>query len=107
MLSPELERKKSRNLPRKELSKGESISVNIGCWNVQYFKTAQLYFCSVTDNFDILTVSENSLFAEQLQMPKNVTNGSTEIYGVSAHDNSSILSGQIAHWSMASVCRTV
>ena len=64
------------------------ISLNIGCWNVQYFKTAQLYFRSIIDDFDILAISEHSIFAEQLKMPKNVTNGSIEIHGVSAHDNS-------------------
>ena len=38
-------------------------------------------------------------------MPKNVTNGSVEIHGVSAHDNPPILSGQIAHGGVALVWR--
>ena len=38
-------------------------------------------------------------------MPKNVTNGSVEVHGVSAHDNPPILSGQIAHGGVASVWR--
>ena len=38
-------------------------------------------------------------------MPKNVTNGSIEIHGVSAHDNPPILSGQIAHGGLALVWR--
>ena len=38
-------------------------------------------------------------------MPKNATNGSTEIHGVSAHDNLPILFGQIAHGGVALVWR--
>ena len=38
-------------------------------------------------------------------MPKNVTNGSIEIHGLSAHDNPPILSGQIAHGGVALVWR--
>ena len=38
-------------------------------------------------------------------MPKNVTNGSIEIHGISAHDNPPILSGQIAHGGVALVWR--
>ena len=53
----------------------------------------------------ISSISEHSLFAEQLKMPKNVTNGPIEIHGVSAHDNPPILSGQIAHGGVALVWR--
>ena len=38
-------------------------------------------------------------------MPKNVRNGCIEIYGVGAHDNPPILSGQIAHGDVALVWR--
>ena len=31
---------------------------------MQYFKTAQLYFKSIVDQFDILAISEHSLFEE-------------------------------------------
>ena len=38
-------------------------------------------------------------------MPKNVTNGSLDIHGVSAHDNPPIPSGQTAHGGVALVWR--
>ena len=38
-------------------------------------------------------------------MSKNVTNGSIEIHGVSAHDNPPILSGHIAHGGVALMWR--
>ena len=52
-----------------------------------------------------MAISEHPLFAEQLKIPKNVTNGSVKIDRVSAHDNPPILSGQIAHGGVALVWR--
>ena len=59
----------------------------IQCWNVQYFKTAQLYFKSIIDQFDILAISEHSLFEEQLGILKTATDGTYNYHAVSASDN--------------------
>ena len=52
-----------------------------------------------------MAISEHFLFAEQLQMPKSITNGSIEIHRVNALDNPPILSGQIADGGVALVWR--
>ena len=72
-------------------------SLNIGCWNVQYFKTAQLYFKSIIDQFDILAISEHSLFEEQLGILKTATDGTYNYHAVSANDNPRIISGEQTH----------
>ena len=71
-------------------------SLNIGCWNVQYFKTAQLYFKSIIDQFDILAISEHSLFEKQLGILKTATDGNYNYHAVSESDNPRIISGEKA-----------
>ena len=80
---------------------GVFSSLNIGCWNVQYFKTAQLYFKSIIDQFDILAISEHSLFEEQLGILKTATDGTYNYHAVSASDNPRIISGEKAHGGVA------
>ena len=72
-------------------------SLNIGCWNVQYFKTTQLYFKSIIDQFDILAVSEHSLFEEQLGILQTATDGTYNYHAVSTSDNPRIICGEQAH----------
>ena len=64
---------------------------------MQYFKTAQLYFKSIIDQFDILAISEHSLFEEQLGILKTATDGTYNYHAVSASDNPRIISGEKAH----------
>ena len=45
----------------------------LGCWNLQYFGTAQLHFKSIFNCFDIFGISEHSLFQEQLDLIKAAT----------------------------------
>ena len=59
---------------------------------MQYFKTAQPYFKSIIDQFDILAVSEHSLFEEQLGILKTATDGTYNYHAVSASDNPRIIS---------------
>ena len=68
---------------------------------MQYFKTAQLYFKSIIDQFDILAVSEHSLFEEQLGILKTATDGTYNYHAVSASDNPRIISGEKAHGGVA------
>ena len=68
---------------------------------MQYFKTAQLYFKPLVNNFDIFAISEHSLFDEQLDIFK-ITFGETyNFHAVSASDNPSILSGEKGHGGVA------
>ena len=64
---------------------------------MQYFKTAQLYFKSIIDQFDIIAISEHSLFEEQLGILKTATDGTYNYHAVSASDNPRIISGEQAH----------
>ena len=68
---------------------------------MQYFKTAQLYFKSIIDQFDILAISEHSLFEEQLGILKTATDGTYNYHAVSASDNPRIISGEQAHGGVA------
>ena len=68
---------------------------------MQYFKIAQLYFKSIIDQFDILAVSEHSLFEEQLGILKTATDGTYNYHAVSASDNPRIISGEQAHGEVA------
>ena len=68
---------------------------------MQYFKTAQLYFNSIIDQFDILAISEHSLFEEQLGILKTATDGTYNYHAVSASDNPRIISGEQAHGGVA------
>ena len=68
---------------------------------MQYFKTAQLYFKFIIDQFDILAISEHSLFEEQLGILKTATDGTYNYHAVSASDNPRIISGKQAHGGLA------
>ena len=68
---------------------------------MQYFQTAQLYFKSIIDQFDILAVSEHSLFEEQLGILKTATDGTYIYHAVSASDNPRIINGEKAHEGVA------
>ena len=68
---------------------------------MQYFKTAQLYFKSIIDQFDILAISEHSLFEEQLGILKTATDGTYNYHAVSASDNPRIISGEQGHGGVA------
>ena len=68
---------------------------------MQYFKTAQLCFKSIIDQFDILAISEHSLFEEQLGILKTATDGTYNYHAVSASDNPRIISGEQAHGGVA------
>ena len=70
-----------------EVILNKHISVKIGFWNVQYFKTALLYFKSLINRFDILAISEHCLFEEQLRILKTATDSSYNYHAVSANDN--------------------
>ena len=50
-----------------------SSSLILGCWNVQYFRSAQLYFKSLIECFDIFPISEQFLHEEQLDFLKSGT----------------------------------
>ena len=68
---------------------------------MQYFKTAQLYFKSIIDQFDVLAISEHSLFEEQLGILKSATDGTYNYHAVSASDNLCIISGEKTHGGVA------
>ena len=57
--------------------------LSTGCWNVRYFKTAQLYFKSIINSFDILALSEHCLFEEQHSLLKSGTDGTYNYHAVS------------------------
>ena len=69
----------------------------LGYWNLQYFGTAQLYFKSIFHCFDILGISERSLFQEQLDLIKAATGNTYNCHAASAFDNPAVVSGKIAH----------
>ena len=68
---------------------------------MQYFKTAQLYFKSLNEYFDIFAVSKHCLFDEQLDLLKCSTDHTYECIAVSAIDNPLLLRGQSAHGGVA------
>ena len=53
------------------------------------------------DQFDILAISEHSLFEEQLGILKTATDGTYNYHTVSASDNPRIISGEKAHGRVA------
>ena len=68
---------------------------------MQYCKTAQLYFESIIDEFDILAISEHSLFQEQLGIFKTATDGTYNYHAVSVSDSPRIITGEQAHGGVA------
>ena len=73
----------------------------LGCWNLQYFRTAQLYFKLMFNCFDIFGISEHSLFQEQLNLIKEATGNTYNCHAASAFDNPAVVSGEIAHGRVA------
>ena len=69
----------------------------LGSWNLQFFRSAQLYFKSIFDCFDIFGISEHYLFEEQLCVIKSVTGNTHNCHAVSAFGNPAVLYGEIAH----------
>ena len=63
---------------------------------MQYFKTAQLYFKSMISQFDILAISEHSLFEEQPGILKPATDNTYNFHAVSASDNPALLAEKSA-----------
>ena len=68
---------------------------------MQYFRTAQLFFKSLIECFDIFAISEHCLFDEQLDLLKSSTDHTSNCIAVSASDNPPLLSGQNAHGGVA------
>ena len=56
--------------------------------------------------FDILAISEHSLFEEQLGILKSATDNTYNIHAVSASDNPCIISGEKAHGGVALLWKT-
>ena len=73
----------------------------MGCWNLQCFRTAQLYFSELVNSFDIFAISEHCLFEEQLEILEASINYTYKSTAVSAEDNPSILSAKAAHGGVA------
>ena len=73
----------------------------LGCWNLQYFRIAQLYFKSIFDCFDIFGTSEHFLFQEQHDLIKAAAGNTYNCYAASAVDNPAVVSGEIAHGGVA------
>ena len=65
------------------------------------FRTAELYFRSLIDSFDILVISEHCLFEEQLGTLSSECNNSYNCIAVSSNKNPPILSGKGAHRGVA------
>ena len=61
---------------------------------MQYFKTTQLYFKSLVNNFDIFAILGRSLFDEQLDIFKLTFGDTYNFHAVSASNNPPILSGE-------------
>ena len=68
---------------------------------MQYFKSAQLYFKFLIARFDIMVISEHSLFKEQLGRLESCTGNTYNPIAVSASDNPPVLSGNLAHGGVA------
>ena len=73
----------------------------LGCWNLQYFIIAQLYFKSIFDCSDIFGISEHYLFQEQLYIIKAATGNTYNCHATSAFDNPAVVSGVIDHGGVA------
>ena len=54
---------------------------------MQYFRTAQLYFKSLTECFDVFAITEHCLLDEQLDLLKPSTDHTYNFIAVSASDN--------------------
>ena len=65
-----------------------------------------MYFNELIDFFDIFTISEHCLFAEQLEILEASTIYTYNCIAVSSEDNPSILSGKPAHGGAALLWKT-
>ena len=77
--------------------------LNLGCWNLEYFRTAQIYFNNLLDCFDFFAISnsEHCPFKEQLGLLEASTDHKYKCIAVSASDNPPILLGNKAHGGVA------
>ena len=78
-----------------------SGSLMLGCLNLQYYRAVQSYFKSIFDCFDVVGISEHSLFQEQLDLIKAVIGNTYNCHAASAFDNPAVVSGKIAHGGVA------
>ena len=65
------------------------------------FRTAELYFYSLIDSFNILAISEHCLFDEQLGTLTSKCNKNYNCIAVSSDENPPILSRKVAHRGVA------
>ena len=77
----------------------------LGCWNLQYFRTAQLYVKSIFDCFDVFGISKHSLFQEQLDLIKAAIGDTYNCHAASAFDNPAVVCREIAHGGVALLCK--
>ena len=88
-----------------------SNSLILGCWNVEYFRSAQIHFRFLMNLSSILAVSEYCLHEEQLDFFKTVTHrldyfktvthDSHNYTSINANDNPPLLSKKPAHRGVA------
>ena len=76
-----------------------------GCWNLHCFRTAQIYYEFLIDQFDILAISEHCLFQKQLGILKSSCGNTYNCIAASANDNLPILSLKAAHGGVALLCK--
>ena len=65
------------------------------------FRTAELYFRSLIDSFDVLAISEHCLFEEQLGILTSKCDNNYNCITVSSNENQLILSGKATHGGVA------
>ena len=74
----------------------------LGCWNMQYFRTAQLYFKNIINKFHTFAISEHCLFTEQLDLLKQRTDYRYNCMAVCSDNNPPIFSWKRGHGGVAS-----
>ena len=72
---------------------------------MRYFRTAELYFRSLIDSFDVLTISEHRLSEEQLGTLTSKCDNNYNCIAVSSNENPPILSGKATHGGVALLCK--
>ena len=72
-----------------------SSSLILGCWNAEYFRSAQIQFRSLVNLLSILAFSEHCLHEEQLDFFKTVTDDSYNYTAVSANETPFCFQGNL------------
>ena len=93
--------KSNRRASRRQCHAISSSVLNFGYWNLEYFRTAQIYFNNLLVCLDFFAISEHCLFKEQLGLLEASTDHIYKCIAVSASDNPPILSGKQAHGGVA------